>query len=476
MPETSPRAFQPSFEFALGSKWIVWLGAVFSIIGMGYALKYAYDMGWIGRWIGPGGRIAIGVCCGILSMILGEKFRRKNWPILFYTLTGTGLAAFYLCIFFSFQVYKLSNQSLSFGLAVAVTALAVTLAVARNSVGVAVFAVIGGFLSPFLISTGENHPCVLFSYILLLDLVAMSAAYFRRWPGLDIFCFAGTILVYALWYGQFYARDQMSPALLFISLIYVFFLLIPILHTLVRRLPETNAGLTLLVANACLALMWYYRILYHDYEKILGGVVLAQAAAVFILHQAWVRRVGSKNLTAECLIVITLALVTASIPLELNLYGIAIAWAVEGALLNYVGVRIRRPLVEAMGAIALLLAAWKLLERLPLHTAHFIPVFNVPFGSWMFVVAACAIAAWIPRPNADAFEHWRKLARVGALLLGFVLSCSLLSLEVIAFWEILHRGPDFKIHCLTSLIVLWSLIAFAVTLVLDLRKQLIPPW
>ena len=42
----------------------------------------------------------------------------------------------------------------------------------------------------------------------------------------------------------------MTPALLYISLFYLMFLLIPTLHSMVRRIPETREALALIVLNA----------------------------------------------------------------------------------------------------------------------------------------------------------------------------------------------------------------------------------
>ena len=116
-----PRA---SLEMKLGTKWLNWVGIVMLLVGVGFFLKYAYD----NAWIGPKGRLAIGTLFGIASIALGERFRRRHWDILFQVLTGGGLAAFCLCVFFSFQVYHLSDQASSMALAILVTALAVVMA------------------------------------------------------------------------------------------------------------------------------------------------------------------------------------------------------------------------------------------------------------------------------------------------------------------------------------------------------------
>lgn len=455
----------PSLELALGTKWLVWVGVGFLLAATGFFVKYAYD----NAWIGPQGRIAIGTILGIGLLGAGERFRRKDWQVLFQSLTGCGIGVFYICIFAAFQIYHLTGQGVAMALAVLVTLLAVTMAVAYDAVAIAILGLIGGFLSPILLSTGTNRPYALFTYIAVLDLTAMGSAYFRRWRALNMLSFWGTALIYIGWYEKFYASDQMTPALLYTSLFYLMFLLIPALNSLVQRTSETIEGLALIAVNAVWSFFSYYRILYDDYRYTMGFVVLGQAILVFLLFQVWMRRVGKDSRTAESFLIITLALVTIAVPIELKLYGIPIAWAMEGAVLVALGIHFNQKICRIGGVAALLLAAGALIHRLPLHRIPFTPVFNLPFGSWIVVIAAAIVATYylLYRDREDA-EH--RILGTASVLLAFVLGCVLLSLEVSDFWTV-HRPNHFRNYQYDSLIVLWALIPSATVLVLD-REQL----
>ena len=134
---------------------------------------------------------------------------------------------------------------------------------------------------------------------------------------------------------------------------------------------------------------------------MLGFVAIGQALLVFVLFKSWVRTVGADTNTGSSLLIISLALVTAAIPLELKLYGIPIAWALEGALLTYVGLRFGSLWTRLIGLAAMVLAAGGLFYRLPMHTQEFMPVFNIPFGSWAVVAAAAFVAAWFAVGGAE---------------------------------------------------------------------------
>jgi len=457
-----------SLEVTLGTRWLNWVGIVMLLAGIAFFLKYAYD----NAWIGPLGRLALGTLFGITAVALGERFRRKNWTILFKVLTGGGLASFYICIFFSFQIYNISTQAVSMLLAILVTGLAVTMAVAHNAMSIAILALIGGFLSPVLLSTGENHPYALFTYIAVLNLVAMGSAYFRRWRALDLLCFIGTAVIYLGWYDRFYAWDQMTPALLYISLFYLMFLLIPTLHSMVRQIPETRKGLALIILNAVFSFFCYYQVLFDDYRYLMGFVVLGQAALVLILFQLWTGRVVKQDHTAGSLLIVSLGLVTIAIPIQLKLYGIPIAWAMEGAVLTWLGIRFSHRIPKVSGVLALILAAGGLIYRLPLHKAFFTPVFNVPFGSWAVVIAMAAAAGYMFHRNREMDERWTPVLAVITSILAFALACGLLSLELSQFWTINQRIAHYRTYQFSSLTVLWSVIlAFTADILLNKRSE-----
>jgi len=462
----SPEKDRLSLEMTLGTRWLNWIGIVMLLAGIAFFLKYAYD----NAWIGPQGRLALGTLFGITAVAFGERFRRKNWTILFKVLTGGGLAAFYICIFFSFQIYYLSTQTVAMLLAILVTGLAVAMAVAYNAMSIAILALIGGFLSPVLLSTGENHPYALFTYIAILDLVAMGSAYFRRWRALDLLCFIGTAVIYLGWHDRFYTWDQMTPALLYISLFYLMFLLIPTLHSLARRIPETREGLALIVLNAVFSFFCYYQVLFNDYRYLMGFVVLGQAALVLILFQLWTGRVGKESHTAGSLLIVSLGLVTIAIPIQLKLYGIPIAWSMEGAVLAWLGIRFNHRIPKVSGLLALILAAGGLIHRLPLHKAFFTPVFNVPFGSWAVVIAMAGAAGYMLHTNREKDKRWTPVLAAIASILAFALACGLLTLEVSQYWTINQRIARYRTYQFSSLTVLWSVIP-ALTAYILLNKR-----
>lgn len=445
-PRAAKKTGGPSWEVVLGAQWMAWIGGLLFLVSIAFFLKYAYD----NNLVDPRGRLAIGMFIGAVALVGAEFLRRRGYAVLFQAVTGAGIAIFYICVYYSFQVYALTGPTAAMVMACFVTAGAIVLAVSHNAMAIAVLALIGGFLSPVLLGTRENHPYILFTYVTILDLVALGVAYFRRWRGLDILSFAGTILLYQGWHASYYAPDQLVPALLFTTVFYMLFLLIPTTYSLVRRQPEQWDGLTLVVANAVYALLAYYQVLYQEHRMALGFVALGQALLVFVLARTWDVRLGRGTKTGESLLIIAMALVTLAIPLELRLYGIPIAWAVEGALFVYLGIRFDRFTCRIAGVAAIVLAAGGLFYRLPLHPLPFIAVFNPPFGSWLLVIVAAGIVAYLLR------NELAILPAVAALT-AYILLCTLLSLEIIEFWD--DSSAEFNyLYMFDCLAILWAII------------------
>ena len=129
---------------------------------------------------------------------------------------------------------------------------------------------------------------------------------------------------------------------------------------------------------------------------------------------------GKDNNIAASFLTVTLGLVIIAIPIQLKLYGIPIAWSMEGAVLFLLGIRFRQIICRAAGLVALILAAGGLLYRLPLHSAFFTPIFNIPFASWSFVIAMAAISAYQLHRNKTNQKKWHDVLTGISFLLAFL--------------------------------------------------------
>ena len=107
-----------NLESRIGSHWLNRIGIAALLIGISYFLKLAFDS----NWIGPAGRVTIGLLAGISVVVWSERFRAKGYKAFSYSLKAVGIGALYLSLWAAFQVYNLIPSSAAFVMMLAVTA------------------------------------------------------------------------------------------------------------------------------------------------------------------------------------------------------------------------------------------------------------------------------------------------------------------------------------------------------------------
>ena len=84
----------------------------------------------------------------------------------------------------------------------------------------AAVALAGGFATPMLLSTGQNRPVELFTYLILLDIFALILVTVRPWRRLLLGAFIMTTVYYVGWYLQYFLDEQRLTALMFASIFF----------------------------------------------------------------------------------------------------------------------------------------------------------------------------------------------------------------------------------------------------------------
>lgn len=100
-PPTNPKK-SIDLEFRIGGTWLNRIGVAAVILGLAYFLKYSFD----NQWIGPTGRVLLGILTGLFMMGAGEKLRYR-YAGYAQGLLGGGSLALYFSIFSSYQFYHL---------------------------------------------------------------------------------------------------------------------------------------------------------------------------------------------------------------------------------------------------------------------------------------------------------------------------------------------------------------------------------
>src|SRR5207245_6815600 len=123
-------------------------------------------------------------------------------------VTGLGIAILYLSFYSSFGFYHLIEPAIAFVLMVVTTAMAGALALRYDAAAIAALGLLGGYATPILLSTGEDRPWVLFSYVLVLNFGALAAARFRKWKVMEGLAFLATVTLYGGWLADRFAPEK----------------------------------------------------------------------------------------------------------------------------------------------------------------------------------------------------------------------------------------------------------------------------
>lgn len=215
-----PSRTKEELEALIGGKLMNRIGALALVIGVGFFLKYAFDNNWITESM----RVVIGIVAGLLCLAGGWRTKTRGLAMFAQGLVGAGIAILYLSLYASFNFYHLVPQWVAFVLMSGVTVLALLQAFQYDSLAVSILGWAGGFLTPFMLSTGESNEIALLTYISLL-LLGLLAVTIRKesWFLLEPLTVGATYIVYFSWYGTYGAEGHLALTLFFIG---VFWLLI----------------------------------------------------------------------------------------------------------------------------------------------------------------------------------------------------------------------------------------------------------
>jgi uncharacterized membrane protein len=191
-PIPAPPPSGGGLETTVGLNWVNRVAVVTLILGTAFFFKYAADNGWIG----PGARVLLGLAGAIVALLAGDRLWRRGQTIFAQGITGLGIALFYLSFYAAASLYQLISPALALILMSLVTIGAGRLALLYEAQAIAALGMIGGYLSPLVLYSGEHHAWML-GYVFVLNLGALALSRMRRWMVLEFVAAGGTLL---LWY------------------------------------------------------------------------------------------------------------------------------------------------------------------------------------------------------------------------------------------------------------------------------------
>ena len=345
-------------EIRMGQKWLLIVGLLTMVFGVGYFLKYSFEQGWVG----PAGRVAMAYLWGIVFLVAGDRFRKKGFGAFGLSLVGGGIAVLYFATFAAFQIYHLFDQTPSFLIMVLITVLASLLAILYDARGLAVLGLVGGFLTPILLTTGQDNQIALMTYMTILNLGLLSVAFYKKWDILNSLGFSFTYLLYTAWYASHYTGHKFWPAVIFLNIFFLIYSVAPFAYQFFRKSSEQVRGFTILILNSIFAFGYSYAMVRGHFSLPWVSVISLFYTLVFLSLATFLYRRGVHRQEAFVVFLAKAALfLIITVPIIFSRHWITVFWAVQGLTLLWMGSTLDRKGLRAAGYGLLGITVWKFL-------------------------------------------------------------------------------------------------------------------
>lgn len=284
-PVSRPAPTVIHWEKFLGVKLFAWVGGLALFLGVLFFVKYAFDK----NWITPPMQVGVGYLIGLGLMVGCLFLSRERQAVTIQTLCATGTLILYATTFAAHAYYRFFSAPFAFALMAMITFAAFYLAVRLNAQVVAILGLLGGFLTPPLLSTGVDNPIGLFGYLALLDLGLLAVALRQRWNYLTLLAAVATMLMQFGWVGKFYEPHKVTIAMtIFLGFTALFVGGLGIAHRSQRHSHFLSAA-ALLMPSSALAFAFY---LFRHWDVagnlwLYFGYIFAADVAFLII--AWLR-------------------------------------------------------------------------------------------------------------------------------------------------------------------------------------------
>lgn len=462
-PSLRPRVAkrdQLDWERVLGRNWFAIIGVVALAIGAGFFLKLAFD----NQWIGPTGRVVLGVAAGLIMVGVAEYTARRAPPWA-QAVAGGGVAILYLAVYASFGFYDLIPLGPALVLLALTVALGWFLAIRYDSRVVAFLALFGAFLTPMLLGEDlSDHLSLGLAYLLIIDVGIVAVASLRRWRWYTL---VGMVASYLLFGGLVVGDLPEEPvyAQLGLSGVFLIFLGAATLHNIVWRRQPNQFDMTLIMVNGFAFYGLTFAVMWDQYQPWFGLITLLLAGVHGLVALVAKVRPGVSRVLPLQLGGAALVFLTVAAPLQFSGEWITVAWAAEGAVLVGLGTITASWHSRVAGLLVLTCAVLRILiiETPSVEVAEFVPVLNSRFLAFAFGIGALYAAAWLYRRADGALEALE--AYVSTVLVGIasLLTLLIFSAEAISYFDrqtLEAAGTDaserFRNSMLTSLTIIWA--------------------
>ena len=482
-PAPKPYVFEPkpekkkfNYEEFIGGNLFGKIGIIILVVGIGFFVKYAIDKNWINEIF----RTILGFAVGFVLLFVAERLR-KTYRTFSSLLVGGAFAIFNVTTAIAFRYYELFSQPVAFGILVVATALMSVFAILYDRRELAIIALVGGFLAPFLVSTGSGNYLVLFTYIAILNVSMFGLAMYKKWVELPIISFVFSYLIMLIYtvHSPLPTTIQATHLFIFSTAFYLIFLL-PILSILKEKsaLLKNQILMSVVVINnfiyMAFGLYFIHRI---GLTFKADGLLTLFVALVNLTLILWLRKKNSDHkLLLYTMLGVVLTFASITIPLQLEGHYITLFWASEMVLLLWLYIRSKIKIYEVgalimvvLTAISLIMDIAKWLDMKNLGIDGQMIFLNGIFITSLFTAFALGLFAVLMHRNKEFFTNFMQASLLKHL---YIFHITAIAAIAIAYFSVAFEISRFANDVLLfSWIKLFS-ISYILALILAFGKKI----
>lgn len=492
-PSDTPQTLSPVFieekkrninyEKFIGENLFGKIGILVLVVGIGLFVKYAIDKDWINETM----RTILGFVAGSVLLFIAERVREK-YRTFSSLLAGGAFAVFYLTVAIAFHYYQLFSQTTAFVILVGITLFMSALAVLYDRRELAIIALIGGFIAPFIVSSGDGSYLVLFTYITILNLGMFGLSLYKKWAELPILSFVATFIIFALYVLGRYVFNSVpadrvaavSQHLFLFATLFYFIFLLPVLTILKNEGKKLNRFLLFIIVVNNFIYLAFGALFLNSMSLPFKatGLFTLFIAVVNLVLVLWLRksRQDYKFLTYTMLGLV-LTFVSITVPIQLDGNYITLFWASEMVLLLWLyvksGIRVyERASVILIGLtfVSYIMDVKHQISLLPADETIFV---NSLFATSLFTGLATGVYALLIAKYRHSFDAARYLKYTPWNAMMLVASVIILYYTfMIEFYHYLPLSISFKVmHLFTSCCLLSLCYGFRKRFPIDKHSQ-----
>lgn len=337
-----------NLEIKFGLSFVNWIGIFLILIGVAAFLRYSY-IHWFAEYM----KGLFAFALGLIFLVVGEIFNRKEKDVFAKGLTGGGIAILYYAIFNAFFVFGIITMEVALGLSVLVTLVCVVLSLYHNSRTICSLSLIGGYLPffayVFKFGLNGNSLYLAMGYLLLLNLMILAISYKKNWSITNYISFI--LNVPSLIYLVFQVQSN-TIGIIYSVFTFAMYLMVTLSYPFKNKIGLKTADVFLLALNTFISCIIIYSLFdaakLGDYKGLLA---ILFCLTYFVLGQFIDKYMNNEKFTKILFYLTSLTFAILIIPFQFGVKWLAMGWLVEGLLMIICGYRYKFKNIEIAGWI-----------------------------------------------------------------------------------------------------------------------------